>query len=246
MAPPEGTASLPAGLYLVSTPIGNLGDITLRAIEILQAVDRVACEDTRVTGKLLAHLGISKPLVSYRDENEQRLAPSLAQAVAEGERLALVSDAGTPLISDPGFRLVRTCRNLGAPVFSIPGATALISALSVSGLPSHAFSFLGFLPVKAGRRRSLLEIHLELDQTTIFYESTHRILRLLEELCQWLEPDRRVAVVRELTKKFETFKEGTAAEVLKYFQQSSVKGEFVVLIAPSGFGPLSNQSSFND
>ncbi len=229
---------LQPGLYIVSTPIGNLGDITHRAVAILRNSDRIACEDTRITGRLLAHLDIpQKQLVSYRDENETRLAPSLCDRIARGERIALVSDAGTPLVSDPGYRLVRACRDQGLPVFPIPGPSAVITALSASGLPSHAFSFLGFLPPKKGKRENLLRAHLELDQTVIFYESTHRIERMLADLVTWLDPDRHIAVARELTKRFETFVEGTAREVQAHFQNASTKGEFVVLIGPANFRP---------
>lgn len=230
------SVDLEPGLYLVATPIGNLGDISLRATAVLRTCDRIACEDTRVTGKLLERLAIPKrPLISYRDENEKRIAPQLARAIADGERIALVSDAGTPLISDPGYRLVRTCRDAALPVYSIPGATAVIAALSASGLPSHAFSFLGFLPPKKGKREALLRAHLDLDQTVVFYESTHRVERMLDDLATWLDPERHIAVAREITKRYETFVEGTANEVRNHFAKASTKGEFVILIAPAGF-----------
>lgn len=246
---PPGSTSLAAGLYVVSTPIGNLGDITLRAIDVLRSCDRIACEDTRVTGRLLEKLDIPRrQLLSYRDENESRLAPTLCEAIAQGERVALVSDAGTPLVSDPGYRLVRACRDRALPVFPVPGPSAVIAALSASGMPCHAFSFLGFLPPKKGRRESILRAHLGLDQTVVFYESTHRIERMLDDLVLWLEPSRQVAVAREITKHFETFVAGTAQEVRDFFRSASTKGEFVVLIAPPSFrsAPATEPPSHND
>jgi len=217
-------------IVMVPTPIGNLADITLRAIEILKSADRIACEDTRHSGPLLAHHGITgKPLVALHDHNEARRAPELVAAARAGETIALISDAGMPGISDPGFRLVQACIESGVSVEVLPGPSAVITALIGSGLPCHAFRFGGFLSVKPGKRRSALTETLESGETGIYFESPHRIVSTLEILSE-INPAARVCVARELTKKFETYHRGSAAEVLAHFQTHPPKGEIVLLV----------------
>lgn len=227
---------MPGGkLLLVATPIGNLGDFPPRGQEALEEASLVACEDTRVTGKLLQHLGIRKPTLSYREENEKTLAPELAKRIADGEIIALVSDAGHPAISDPGFRLVRECRARGLPVHPIPGPMAGISALAASGLPTDSFLFVGFLPPKTSARKRFFETNRELPHTLILYESRHRILKALDDLVSSLGPERTICVARELTKLHETFNTGPAGEVRDQVSKQSQKGEFVILIAKEGY-----------
>jgi 16S rRNA (cytidine1402-2'-O)-methyltransferase len=217
-------------IILVPTPIGNLGDMTLRALEVLRAADRIACEDTRHSGTLLAHHGISgKPLVSLHEHNEARRAPELVAAARGGERIAVISDAGMPGISDPGYRLVQACIESGTPVEVLPGPSAVITALIGSGMPCHAFRFGGFLSVKPGKRRSALAATVESGETGIFFESPHRLLSTLEILVA-IAPAARVCVARELTKKFETYHRGTAAELLEHFRAHAPKGEIVLLV----------------
>lgn len=224
--PPEITGRI----ILVPTPIGNLGDITLRALEILRSADRIACEDTRHSGQLLAHHGITgKPLVSLHEHNEARRAPELIAATRAGETIAVISDAGMPGISDPGYRLVQACLAAGAPLEVLPGPSAVITALIGSGFPCHAFRFGGFLSVKSGKRRSALSAALASEETGIFFESPHRILSTLEILNE-IDPAARTCVARELTKKFETYHRGSAAEVLAHFQAHPAKGEIVLLV----------------
>ena len=229
-------ASLPpltAGtLYLVATPIGNLEDITLRAVRVLRECDLVAAEDTRRTGQLLAHLSITKPLLSYFRFNEARRSEDIVQRLRHGAKVALVTDAGSPGISDPGQRVVRAALDAGCRVESVPGPCALVAALTASGLETDEFHFVGFLPHKSGQRRRELERLATLPGTQVLYESPFRIERLLEELVQTM-PDRSVVLARELTKKFEEYLRGTPAELLAQFQQRPRKGEFVVLIAPA-------------
>ncbi len=217
-------------IVIVPTPIGNLADITLRALEILRSADRIACEDTRHSAPLLAHHGIPhKPLISLHEHNEARRAPELAAAAHGGETIALISDAGMPGISDPGYRLVQACIAGGTPVEVLPGPSAVITALIGSGLPCHAFRFGGFLSVKSGKRRSALAAALDSGETAIFFESPHRIVSTLEILSD-LNPAAQTCVARELTKKFETYHRGTAAELLAHFQSHPPKGEFVLLV----------------
>ena len=217
-------------IVIVPTPIGNLGDITLRAIEILKAADRIACEDTRHSGQLLAHLGISgKPLVSLHEHNESRRAPELAAAACAGETIAVISDAGMPGISDPGYRLVQACIESGTHVEVLPGPSAVVTALIGSGFPCHAFRFGGFLSVKSGKRRSALAAALESGETGIFFESPHRLVSTLEILAG-IDPAARACVARELSKKFETYHRGSAAELLAHFQAHPPKGEIVLLV----------------
>lgn len=220
----------PSGrVILVPTPIGNLGDITLRALDALRTADRIACEDTRHSARLLNHYEISgKPLVALHDHNEARRAPDLVEAARGGETVAVISDAGMPGISDPGFRLVRACREAGVPVEVLPGPSAVPTALIASGLPCHAFRFGGFLPMKGGKRRTALADALATGETAVFFESPHRIAGTLEMLAE-LAPDAPVCVARELTKKFETLHRGTARELATHFAAHPAKGEIVLL-----------------
>ena len=211
-------------LYIVPTPIGNLDDITLRAIKTLEAADYILAEDTRTTSFLLKHLGIEKKLYSHAT------AASVAEAIGEGRTVALVSDAGTPGISDPGFLLVRTCVEAGIEVETLPGATALIPALVQSGFPCDRFCFEGFLPQKKGRTKRLQELATE-QRSIIFYESPFRVVKCLEQLAEVFGAERRVSVSRELTKKFEQTVRGTIAEVLDHFRTHEPKGEFVIVVA---------------
>lgn len=226
---------LAPGLYLVATPIGNLEDITLRAVRVLKQADLIACEDTRQTQKLLNHYGIDTPTISYHEHNEAARAAELVEKLAHGSRIAAVSDAGTPGISDPGFRLVSLAIDRGLPVVPIPGASAFVSALVASGLPSAAFSFRGFLSPKSAARRRELEQIRSSAQTEIFYEAPHRILAALEDVLAVLGPQRRIVIARELTKIHEEFLRGTAAQVLDTVKRrGEMKGEIVLMIAPVG------------
>lgn len=217
-------------LYIVPTPIGNLDDITLRAIKTLEAADYILAEDTRTTSFLLKHLGIEKKLYSHHKFNEHATAASVAEAIGEGRTVALVSDAGTPGISDPGFLLVRTCVEAGIDVETLPGATALIPALVQSGFPCDRFCFEGFLPQKKGRTKRLQELAEE-QRSIIFYESPFRVVKCLEQLAEVFGEERKVSVSRELTKKFEQTVRGTIAEVLEHFREHEPKGEFVIVVA---------------
>ena len=226
--------------FVVATPIGNLGDITLRAIETLKGVDLILCEDTRVTKKLLDKYGIQKPTMSYHAQSKLSKTDKILELLEEGKNIALVSDAGTPGISDPGALLISQIKemssrfHLDASVIPVPGPTALIAALSASGLPTHEFTFLGFLPHKKGRETLFKEI-AQSKRTMAFYESPHRILKTLESLVKFCpkENQKKVCVARELTKIYEEFKTGTPAEVLEYFTKNKdkVRGEFTVIVA---------------
>lgn len=216
-------------LYLVPTPIGNRGDITLRALEVLRSVDVILAEDTRTSGALLTHYQIQKPLQAFHIHNEHRTTEGLIKRMSDGERFALVTDAGTPGISDPGFLLVRQCRKAGLEVECLPGATALIPALVQSGFPTDRFVFEGFLPHKKGKQ-TLLKRLAEEDRTVVVYESPHRLVKTLEDLCAHVGPDRLISVSRELTKMHEETVTNTTSEVLKYFQGKEVKGEIVIVI----------------
>jgi len=218
-----------ATLYLVATPIGNLEDITHRALRTLRECDVVAAEDTRRTGQLLNYFGISRPILSYFKFNEAKRSEEILDRLARGEKVALVTDAGTPGISDPGERVVRAAVAAGFRVESVPGPCAVIAALTASGLPSGEFHFVGFLPVKSGQRRKRLEALRSVEGTLAFYESPYRIEKLLEELAD-IYPTARIVMARELTKKFEEFLRGTAAELLEVARKRSLKGEFVVLV----------------
>ena len=219
-----------AKLYIVPTPIGNLDDITLRAVNVLRDVDFILAEDTRTTSFLLKHLGIEKKLYSHHKFNEHATVKMVAESIAAGRTAALVSDAGTPGISDPGFLLVRTCVEAGIEVETLPGATALIPALVQSGFPCDRFCFEGFLPQKKGRAKQLQSLAAE-ERTMIFYESPYRVVKCLEQFAEVFGPERRVSVSRELTKKFEQTVRGTVAEVLEHFRTTDPKGEFVIVLA---------------
>ena len=223
----------PGTLYLVATPVGNLEDITLRALRVLRECQVVAAEDTRRTGQLLQHFEIRKPLLSYFKLNEAHRSEESVERLRRGEVVALVSDAGTPGISDPGERVVRGALQAGCRVEAVPGASALLPALTASGLDTGEFHFAGFLPHKSGQRRKKLEILREVPGTLVLYESPYRIEKLLGELLEVL-PERRVVLARELTKKFEEFLRGTPSELLELTRRRSLKGEFVVLIAGAG------------
>ena len=219
-----------AKLYIVPTPIGNLDDITLRAVNVLRDVDFILAEDTRTTSFLLKHLGIEKKLYSHHKFNEHATVKMVAESIAAGRNAALVSDAGTPGISDPGFLLVRTCVEAGIEVETLPGATALIPALVQSGFPCDRFCFEGFLPQKKGRAKQLQSLAAE-ERTMIFSESPYRVVKCLEQFAEVFGPERRVSVSRELTKKFEQTVRGTVAEVLEHFRTTDPKGEFVIVLA---------------
>jgi 16S rRNA (cytidine1402-2'-O)-methyltransferase len=219
----------PGTLYLVATPIGNLEDITLRALRTLKECDVVAAEDTRRTGLLLKHFEISKPLLSYFQFNEAKRSEEILERLRHGEKVALVTDAGSPGISDPGERVVKAAVANGFRVEAVPGPSAMVAALTASGLPTNQFHFIGFLPHKSGQRRKMLEGLKTLTSTLVIYESPYRIEKLLAEL-QELYPNRQVVLARELTKKFEEYLRGAPAELLQHFKQRAVRGEFVVLI----------------
>lgn len=219
-----------AKLYIVLTPIGNLDDITLRAVNVLREVDFILAEDTRTTSFLLRHLGIEKKLHSHHKFNEHATVKMVAGSIAAGRNAALVSDAGTPGISDPGFLLVRTCVEAGIEVETLPGATALVPALVQSGFPCDRFCFEGFLPQKKGRAKQLQSLADE-ERTMVFYESPYRVVKCLEQFAEVFGSERRVSVSRELTKKFEQTVRGTVAEVLEHFRTTEPKGEFVIVLA---------------
>jgi 16S rRNA (cytidine1402-2'-O)-methyltransferase len=228
---PQPSATASGTLYLVATPIGNLEDITLRALRVLRECDVVAAEDTRRTGQLLKHFGISKPLLSCFQFNEARRSREIVERLRKGERVALVTDAGSPGISDPGERIVRAALAAGMRVEPVPGPCALVAALTASGLPAEEFHFVGFLPHKSGQRRARLEALSRLPGTLVLYESPHRLERLLTDLTDVM-PGREAVIARELTKKFEEFLRGSPAELLQSVRQRRLKGEFVVLLGP--------------
>lgn len=217
-------------LFVISTPIGNLGDITLRAIEVLKSVDFIVCEDTRITSVLLNHLAIKKELNSLNAVSEKFKADKIVERILSGKNCGLVTDAGTPGISDPGTRFINLAIKQNIEVCIIPGATALIAALTLSGFPSDSFVFEGFLPNKKGRQKALKQL-VEEKRTIVLYESTYRIKKLIDELAE-LIPERQLAICRELTKKFEEVIRGTASEIQKSISDIIIKGEFVVVIAP--------------
>lgn len=216
-------------LYIVSTPIGNLGDMSLRAIETLRNVDFVVSEDTRKTGVLLKHFDIHKPQISFREDNEKRTLPKLMGLLRSGKHIALVSDAGTPSISDPGFTLVREVLAENMDLTTIPGPTALISALVLSGLPVHSFTFRGFPPRKPGARKRWLAIDMDSPHTLIFYESPYRLKSFLQDALE-IYGDRPAAIANDLTKKFETIYRGRLSELIEKFESESILGEYCVVI----------------
>ncbi len=217
-------------LYLVPTPIGNLGDITMRAVEVLRSADLILAEDTRTTRILLNHYSIKVPLQSHHKFNEHRSIETVCDNIESGTVTALVSDAGTPGVSDPGFLLVRRCIERGIPVEALPGATAFVPALVSSGLPSDRFSFEGFLPLKKGRQKRLASLGAE-ERTMIFYESPFRVIKTLEQLATALGTDRKASVSRELTKKFEETVHGTLGSLIEHFKAKAPRGEFVIVVA---------------
>jgi 16S rRNA (cytidine1402-2'-O)-methyltransferase len=228
----SGTATGGPSLYLVATPIGNLEDITLRALRVLKEVDLIACEDTRQTLKLLSHYSIKTRTVSYHEHNEMTKAAELVVDLEGGAKIALVTDAGMPGISDPGFRLIALAIRHHVPVVPIPGASAFLAALVASGLPTDSFGFRGFLPAKAGQRRKLLEGIRESPKTQVFYEAPHRVLESLQDVVEVMGPERHVVVAREVTKLHEEFLRGRAGDVLDQLKKrGEVKGEITLLIA---------------
>ncbi len=223
----------PGTLYLVGTPIGNLEDMTFRAVRVLKSADIIAAEDTRHTGKLLQHFQITTPQISYHDHNRQQRIPQLIARLIRGEAIALVTDAGMPGISDPGYELVCACIEANVTVVPIPGPTAVIAAIAAAGLPSDRFVFEGFLPVKGKARKAQIEALKAEPRTAILYESPHRIVKTLTDLGEVLGDDRPVALARELTKRYEEFWRGTIAEALVHYEKVVPKGEFTVVVAPT-------------
>lgn len=220
----------PGTLYVVSTPIGNLEDITYRAVRVLKEADLIACEDTRHTAKLLQHYGIDKPTVSYHEHNEAARAEELVAKLEQGLSIAQVSDAGMPGISDPGYRVIKLAIEHGMRVVPVPGPSALIAALAAGGLPTDSFQFLGFLPAKSGQRRTMLEAQQNAQHTIVVYEAPHRIAATMQDIAETLGAERPVVLARELTKVHEEFIRGTAAEVLARVQEHELKGEITLLI----------------
>lgn len=227
------TAPCPSALYIVATPIGHLKDITLRALETLAGVDIVLCEDTRVSEKLLGHYGIKAQKRTYNDHASDKVRDQILRDLGEGKSVALISDAGTPLVSDPGHKLIEAALEAHIEIIPIPGASALLSALVASNLPAHAISFAGFLPVKAKAKRDCFEKLKVSDQTAIFYDSPKRILNSLRAAQEVLGDDRPITVAREMTKKFETFVRGPISDVIAELAEKTIKGEIVLLIGPS-------------
>jgi 16S rRNA (cytidine1402-2'-O)-methyltransferase len=228
-------AAQPGHLYVVATPIGNLADLTERARAILGSVDTVACEDTRTTGALLVRLGIRRELTAYHEHNEAEAAERLAESIASGRSVAIATDAGTPGISDPGFRLVRACRRRAIPVVPVPGPVAFAAVLCASGLPTNGFLFAGFLAPKSSARLAFLGRHRDLGYTIALYESCHRISKALDDVVAALGAERVVCVAKEVSKVHETFWVGPAGGVRDRMSTASLKGEFTLLIAPAGY-----------
>ena len=222
-------------LYIVATPIGNLGDITQRALEVLQNADLIAAEDTRHSGKLLSHFGITTKMFALHDHNEKQKAQYLIDLINQGKSIALISDAGTPLISDPGYNLVNIARNQGVDVHPIPGPSAVITALSAAGLPTDKFLFAGFLPVKQQARITELTKYKNADHTTVFYESPRRIIDTLKYMIEVYSEEREIVLAKELTKHFESFVKGSAQEIIEWLQEDKDRqqGEMVVMVSPN-------------
>ena len=229
----QSSPQLPAKLYIVATPIGNISDITYRAIEILQQVDLIAAEDTRHSGKLLSHYQIKKPLFAYHDHNERERVKELIGKIQAGQSIALISDAGTPLINDPGYHLVNECRAVGVDVVPVPGPSAVITALSAAGLPTDRFSYEGFLPAKEKGKQDKLKALVDETRTMVFYESPRRIQDTVQQIINILGADRKLVIARELTKMFESFYSLPAAEMLDFLNQDTnhCRGEFVLMVS---------------
>jgi len=229
--PQDASSPLPAGLYVTATPIGNLKDVTLRAVEVLKAAHHILCEDTRVAGVLMRHLGVATPLAPYHDHNESRMVGTVLSWLEKGEAVALISDAGTPLISDPGYRLVRAVQDAGYRTFSIPGACAAVAGLSISGLATDRFFFEGFLPPKAKARRDRLAQLRSIDATLVFYESPRRLTDTLEAMAEVLG-DREASIGREITKAFEEVRRAPLSELAAHYREAGApKGEIVLMVA---------------
>ena len=222
-------------LYIVATPIGNLSDITQRALDVLRQCDVVVCEDTRVTGAMLRKFDISKEMFVNENSRERAVAPIILEKLKSGKNIALVSDAGTPCISDPGFRIVRACRAEGIDVIPVVGACAFIGALSASGLPSDSFLFSGFLPPKTSARKNFFEKHKDFPHTLVFYESPYRIEKFIDDAVEVFGENRVACVAKEISKMYERFFIGTLGEIKSALKSASTKGEFVVIIAPEDF-----------
>lgn len=225
----------PGTLYLVATPIGNLRDISLRALDILRSVDEIFCEDTRTSRCLLRHYEISRPIFSYHDHNEISQTENLIRRLQAGRSLALISDAGTPTISDPGYRIVHRCRQVGLPVVPIPGPSAVVTALSASGLPTNGFLFVGFLPPRPAARKKFFQQYLNFPYTLICYESCHRVEKFVADAKDVFSGRRTIALVKEMTKRHETFLMGSIDAVSEALKTLAIRGEFVILVAPGDF-----------
>lgn len=226
------TSMIETALYVVATPIGNLGDMVPRAVEVLQKVDVIAAEDTRHSARLMAHFSIDTPLVAYHDHTDERQVSQLLERLSSGQSVGLISDAGTPLVSDPGYRLVRAAREAGIRVVPVPGACAMVAALSASGLPSDRFSFEGFLPAKSGQRINRLQLLVTDERTLIFYEAPHRIEACLRDMAEVFGEDREAVIAREITKTFETIKGGSLADLSDFVRSdpNQRKGEIVLMV----------------
>ncbi len=231
-----------SGLYVVATPIGHLGDISLRALWTLAHSDRIACEDTRVSGGMLTKYGIKKPLLPYHDHNADTMRPQILKYIADGEAVALISDAGMPLIADPGYKLVRACRAANYTVTVIPGANAALMAMAGSGLPTDSFYFAGFLPPKATGRQKAIAALRDVQATLLFYEAPQRLGAALADLAHVLGGDRPCAVARELTKLFEETRRGSLAELAAFYSEHAAKGEITLVVGP----PLASQPALQD
>lgn len=238
--------ALSAGLYIVATPIGNLGDMTFRALETLAAADTVLCEDTRQSAKLLDHYGIRTRRQPFHEHNERERTGLILHLIAEGKAVALISDAGTPLLSDPGFPLVRAARKERLPVTALPGASALLAGLTIAGLPTDRFSFVGFLPPKSGARRNALEALATKTDTLVFYESPRRLAEAIADMAEVLGAERPAAVTLELTKKFERVHEGTLAELAESLAGEAIKGEAVVLVGGAMEGAADDEGNWHE
>lgn len=232
-------------VYIIATPIGNLGDITLRAVELLKHVDCVVSEDTRRSKKLLDHFSITTPLISYHDHSPEQKRKAIIGRLKKGESVALISDAGTPLVSDPGYKLIRACIDEEITVTAVPGPSSVVNALAVSGLPPDAFQFLGYLSPKSGKKKKELEMIAQSVITTIVFESCHRI-RATMQLLSAIMPDRRIAVCREMTKLYEEIVRGTALDVQEHFLSSEPRGEFVVVIEGLGRGKRRDRGVYDE